>query len=266
MLGITDYLWRLIPGNPILLRVVESGGKKRRDLLIRCTYLGLLILLVLYALLDQLRARMSGTSLSDLAKVSSRIFQQMSYLQLGLVCLLAPIFTAGAITQEKDSQTYDILLATPMTNGQIVLGSMLSRLFFVVALLLSGIPVFSITQVFGGVAIKSIVVSCTIAAVTALVTGALATAIATLKVGTRRTIFSFYMFVVIYMVGLFLIDKLPYVHPYDATGKMIETSWLDGDSIRSFRWRRFSIHRGVSRAGLCCDHAASCRPGRLGGT
>src|SRR5947209_20261327 len=130
MLGITDYLWRLIPGNPILLRVVESGGKKRRDLLIRCAYLGLLILLVLYALLTN-SGTIGGTSLSDLAKVSSRIFQQMSYLQLGLVCLLAPIFTAGAITQEKDSQTYDILLATPMSNGQIVLGSMLSRLFFV---------------------------------------------------------------------------------------------------------------------------------------
>ena len=73
--------------------------------------------------------------------------------------LLAPIFTAGAITQEKDSQTYDILLATPLTNGQIVLGSLLSRLFFIVALLVSGIPIFSITQIFGGVAIKSIALS-----------------------------------------------------------------------------------------------------------
>ena len=26
MLGITDYLWRLVPANPILLRVVETGG------------------------------------------------------------------------------------------------------------------------------------------------------------------------------------------------------------------------------------------------
>jgi hypothetical protein len=46
------------------------------------------------------------------------------------------------------SQTYDILLSTPLTNGQIVLGSLLSRLFFVVALLVSGIPIFSITQIF----------------------------------------------------------------------------------------------------------------------
>ena len=38
MLGIADYFWRLIPANPILLRVVETGGKRRRDLFIRCGY------------------------------------------------------------------------------------------------------------------------------------------------------------------------------------------------------------------------------------
>ena len=227
MLGLTEYFWNLVPGNPILLRVVEAGGKKRRDLLIRCAYLGLLILLVLYSLLTD-SADVGGSSLSGLAKVSSHIFQQMSYLQLGLVALLAPIFTAGAITQEKDSQTYDILLSTPMTNGQIVLGSMLSRLFFVVALLISGIPVFSITQVFGGVAIHAIIVSCMLAAATALITGAVATAIATLKVGTRRTIFSFYMFIVTYLVGTLLLDRLPWLHPATAAGKPVETSWLTG--------------------------------------
>jgi len=89
-------------------------------------------------------------NLDDLAKNSAQLFQTLSYCQLALVCFLAPIFTAGAITQEKDSQTYDILLATPLTNGQILLGSMLSRLFFIVALLVSGIPIFSITQISAG--------------------------------------------------------------------------------------------------------------------
>src|SRR5436309_14005968 len=90
-----------------------------------------------------------------------------------------PIFTAGAITQEKDSQTYDILLATPLTNGQIVLGSLLSRLFFVVALLVSGIPIFSITQIFGGVAIRSIILSFAIAAAAAFGTASIAMATGT---------------------------------------------------------------------------------------
>src|SRR4051794_29398998 len=112
MVGVLDYLWRLVPANPILLRVVEAAGKRRRALFVRCGYLALLILVVIFAIVGQ---GLGNGSLGDLAKVSARMFQQMSYLQLGLVALLAPVFTAGAITQEKDSQTYDILLATPLT-------------------------------------------------------------------------------------------------------------------------------------------------------
>src|SRR6187551_1573636 len=230
MLGVGEYFWRLIPANPILLRVVEAASKRRRDLFVRCGYLALLILVVIFALIGS-GASVGGGSLGDLAKTSAIIFRLMSYFQLWLVALLAPIFTAGAITQEKDSQTYDILLATPLSNGQIVLGSLLSRLFFVVALLISGIPIFSITQIFGGVAISSIVKSFGIAAATAFVTGSLAMAIAVFKVGTRRTIFSFYLFVVLYLVGLYLLDQLDY---FWITGRATErdasshVSWFTG--------------------------------------
>ena len=232
MLGITDYFYRLIPANPILLRVVENGGKRTRDLIIRCGYLGLLIAVVLFSVLSK---DVTDASLAELAKTSANVFQSLSYLQLALVALLAPVFTAGAITQEKDSQTYDILLSTPLTNGQIVLGSLLSRLFFIVMLLVSGIPIFSITQIFGGVAIKNIFISFLIAAATAFVTGSLAMAIATFKVGSRRTIFGFYLFIVIYLVGLSLLDQLDWFHPiigYDNSDPkhlvpiLAKTSWL----------------------------------------
>ncbi len=241
MIGLAEYAWRLIPANPILLRVVETAGRRRRDLFIRCGYLGLLITVVVFSLIGG--GAGSGSSLSDLAKTSAVLFQRMSYLQLGLVALLAPIFTASAITQEKDSQTYDILLTTPLTNGQVVLGSLLSRLFFVVALLVSGIPIFSITQIFGGVAISAIVRSFFIAAATAFVTGALATAIAVFKVGTRRTIFSFYLFVVVYLVGLFVLDQVPY---FQIPGHQTNTqtpchiSWFTG--LQPFLALRATFH------------------------
>jgi ABC-type transport system involved in multi-copper enzyme maturation permease subunit len=244
MLGITDYIWRLVPGNPILLRVVDAGGKRKRDLFIRCGYLGFLIVVVCFSLAttgDQL----ASASLADLAKVSAGMFEKLSYVQLGLIAMLAPIFTAGAITQEKDSQTYDILLATPLTNGQIVLGSLLSRLFFIITLLISGIPIFSITQIFGGVAITGIAMSFGIAAATAFVTGAMAMALATFKVGTRRTIFSFYLVIILFLVGVYFLDKVPLFHPMmgdqtNASGKVVtdprgnpipilaKTSWLTG--------------------------------------
>ena len=230
MLGIAEYLWRLLPANPILLRVVQMNGKRRRDLFIRCGYLGLLIGVVIISLMG---GNASTGNLSELAKASANLFQVLSYCQLGLVALLAPIFTAGAITAEKDSQTYDVLLATPLSNGQIVLGSLMSRLFFVIALLISGIPIFSITQIFGGVAIGAIVQSFLIAAATALVTGAVAMAIAVLGVGTRRTIFSFYLFIVIYLVGTFMLDQVPAlkIAVFDPVTKGMvasKTSWMTG--------------------------------------
>src|SRR3954470_20860810 len=118
MLGITDYVWRLLPGNPILLRVVEAGGKRRRDLFIRCGYLGLLVFICILSLFTS--TNQSGSpGLSELAKTSEVIFPRLSFLQLALVAFLSPISPAGASTQEKDSHTYDILLGTPLTNGQI---------------------------------------------------------------------------------------------------------------------------------------------------
>jgi len=80
------------------------------------------------------------------------------------------------------------------------------------------------------VAISSITMSFAIAAATAFVTGALAMAIATFKVGTHRTIFSFYLFVVIYLVGIYLLDTIPYFHvlgPKTSTGTS-HISWFTG--------------------------------------
>src|SRR5262249_49181975 len=68
----------------------------------------------------------------------------------------------------------------------------------------------------------------------------------TFKVGTRRTIFSFYLFIVMYLVGLALLDRLPFFHPVigyetDSAGKLArdpatqrlipilaQTSWFTG--------------------------------------
>src|ERR1035437_3882433 len=136
----THNILRLALLNPILLRVVTAGGKRLRHAFTRWGYLGLLIMVLLVALIAN---STDSRSLSDLAKIASQVFSAISYVQLGMICLLAPVFCAAAITQERDSQTYNILLATPLSNAQIVLGSLSSRLYYVVALLLSGAPVFA---------------------------------------------------------------------------------------------------------------------------
>ena len=58
----------------------------------------------------------------------------------------------------------------------------------------------------------------------------MAMAIATFKVGTRRTIFSFYLFIVVYLVGGYLLDRVDFFHlttwTLRAPMSHTSTSWL----------------------------------------
>jgi ABC-type transport system involved in multi-copper enzyme maturation permease subunit len=193
------YLWRLLPANPIMVRVVAAGGKRTRHLWARVAYLAVLFAVMLLG--GQLFAD-SGASLAQLAKGSTQMFISVSFVQLLLMSFVAPIFTAGAISQERDGNTFDILLTTPLSNAQIVFGTLLSRLFFVWALLLSGLPIFCITMIYGGVTTNEVFLSFGLAACTALLTGSVAITISMMRLGTRRTIFAFFCGVAAYLLGV----------------------------------------------------------------
>ena len=199
----------MLPANPIVIRVVQMASKRPAHLWVRAGYLLALLFVMLAAQVAQPTA---GGSLGAMAKASSRVFEYISILQLVMICLLAPVFTAGAISQEKDAETFNVLLTTPLTNAQIVLGSMLSRLFFVIALLVAGLPVFGITMLYGGVTAEQIFLSFGVAACTALVMGSLAILISVVRVGTRSTVFSFYLAVALYMIGGLVLGSLTWTH------------------------------------------------------
>lgn len=217
--------WRLLPANPIVTRVISTSSKRPRQLSIRVVYL---LILFVVLLVQQFGPGGGAGTLSSLAKSSTRIFESISLLQLAMMCLLAPVFTASAISQEKDAETFNVLLTTPLSNAQIVLGSLLSRLFLVLMLLLSGLPIFCITMLFGGVTMREILLSFGIAASTACFTGALAVAISVIRVGTRGTIFSFYVGIAAFLGMGFALGMWPVTYVPEsvvpATGAGM--SWL----------------------------------------
>lgn len=198
------WLWKLLPANPILVRVVNNGGKRIRHMWVRLIYLATLMAVFVFSGASFLGAA-QGTSLADMAKQSTQIFLWVSMVQLFLMSFIAPVFCAAAITQEKDANTFHILLTTPLSNAQIVLGALFSRLFFVWALLLAGLPIFCITMLYGGVTTREIFESFGLAACTALLTGSIAILISFMKIGTRRTIFTFFAGIAVYLLGLYFI-------------------------------------------------------------
>jgi ABC-type transport system involved in multi-copper enzyme maturation permease subunit len=205
---ILRWLLRLGPLNPIAVRLVQGGSRRRRHLYIRAAYLGALILALLYLLL--LEAGGTGTSLTyrGMASAASSAFEFVAYLQIALICLLAPVFMAGAIAQEANPRTWDILLTTPMSASEIVLGNLFGRLFFILALLFASLPLFALTQYFGGVPGVSIFGSYAIAASAALLVGALAIALSVSRLVGKRAVFAFYIGVVSYLAITWAADKL----------------------------------------------------------
>ncbi len=223
------WFWRLFPANPILVRVVSTGGKRSRHFYARLVYLvALVVVFMLWGGFIR-----ESSSLAQLAKQSTQTFMAVSAVQLLLMSFIAPVFCAAAITQEKDANTYHILLTTPLSNGQIVLGSLFSRLYFVWVLLLAGLPIFCITMIYGGVTTAEVFESFGLAACTGLVTGSIAIMISFLKVGTRRTIFSFFVGIAVYLLAVGIIGLSGWGQFSGAapgtlfdSNKVVRMSWL----------------------------------------
>ena len=219
---LVNWILRLGPTNPICMRLVAGGSKRTRHLYIRSGYLAIITIVLLFALLT---SSSSGvTSLRKLASASADSFRNISYLQLALICLLAPVFMAGAIAQEANPKTWDILLTTPLNSLQVVLGNLLGRLFFILALLFSSLPLFTVMQYFGGVPGRSILLSYVIAGVSAFVVGSVAIAMSVSRKAGKRAVFLFYVTVVIYIGITWSLDRALRV-PI-ASGGGTYTTWL----------------------------------------
>jgi ABC-type transport system involved in multi-copper enzyme maturation permease subunit len=198
------WFLRLWVTNPITVRLVQNGSRRVRHLYIRAAYLAVLIVVLLWSLLAATGA--GAMSYRELAQAGASSFEAIAYLQVGLICVLAPVFMAGAIAQEASPRTWEVLLTTPMTAVQIVLGNLTGRLFFILALLFSSLPLFALTQFFGGVPGRSIFASYAIAACAALLVGAIAISLSVSRLVGKRAVFAFYVSVVSYLAVTFAID------------------------------------------------------------
>lgn len=118
---------------------------------------------------------------------SFMLFSMLSYIQLGLILFITPGLTAGTISSEREKQTLNILLTTAQSSFQIIFGKLLSSIAFLLLLLVSGLPIYSLVFLYGGVSPSQIASIFLFYFLTLLVIGALGVMYSTLL---RRTIVS----------------------------------------------------------------------------
>jgi ABC-type transport system involved in multi-copper enzyme maturation permease subunit len=123
-----------------------------------------------------------GMALS--ADIGHAIFSGLLLVLTLLVLVLAPAFTTGAISMEREKQTIDLLVTTPLSTLGMVTGKLLSALTYVFLLILASVPLMAVVFVFGGVGPEDLARAYVILFATAFGMGAIGLFISAL---TRRT-------------------------------------------------------------------------------
>jgi len=85
------------------------------------------------------------------ATLGQGIFLAVAYAQLSLLLLVAPVFSAGAVTIEKEQRTLAGLLTSLLGPVDIWWGKLAAALLYQGLLLASGLPVLALTLAFGGI-------------------------------------------------------------------------------------------------------------------
>jgi ABC-type transport system involved in multi-copper enzyme maturation permease subunit len=73
-----------------------------------------------------------------------------------LASLMAPSFAAGAITGEKERKTYEMILASPLRPGAIVLGKLVASLAHLAVLIFASLPIVMLCLPLGGVSLYEV--------------------------------------------------------------------------------------------------------------
>jgi ABC-2 type transport system permease protein len=147
-------------GGIAAIGVKELRGRMRgrRAFVIMTIYLLLLggfALMIEKVMENQFSIPFSGASASP--AIGQGIFAALLMLMTLQVAFLAPSSTAGAISLEREKQTLELLVTTPISSLAIVIGKLLSALIYVFLLIAASIPLMAVVFVFGGVGPEDVV-------------------------------------------------------------------------------------------------------------
>ncbi|NTW02787.1 MAG: ABC transporter permease subunit [Oscillochloris sp.] len=198
--------------NPVLTRELRGRIRSWRAMIILIVYLSItgLITFLIYAA----SASSFSNGINDIEagrSIGKAIFITVMIATMVQVCVITPALTAGAISGEKERQSYDLLITTLLTPLQIILGKLTSALAFAMLLIFAALPMAGLAFLFGGVSGTEMVIG---------VIGLIATAICYATIGiffstimrttlaANITALSSVIFVLLFMPFVFVVGSM----------------------------------------------------------
>jgi len=154
--------------NPVIVKELRGRMRGGQAFTLLTIYLGLIALFIaiVYNLLNISSSFTWDPSVRQTA--GKAIFGTVVLLELLLLSFIAPGLTAGAITSERERQTYEILRTTLLSAPALVLGKLGSAFTFIFLLILTALPIQSLAFLLGGVGLGEMIASSLMLVVTAL--------------------------------------------------------------------------------------------------
>ncbi|MDB5355295.1 MAG: hypothetical protein JWN24_1748 [Phycisphaerales bacterium] len=176
-MSFASFLQGVSPFGPIFAKELRVTSRRKRSYLLRIVYLGLLLLVLLwaYGIVTAFRRFGGGVAMQnqERAMLGQVFFGFFAVFSVWVMGLIGPVLTSTAIGSERLQKTLPVLLMTPITSWQIVGGKLLSRLLVSLTLLGLSLPVLALVRLLGGVELDQMIGVMCLAVVAALSSAAI---------------------------------------------------------------------------------------------
>ena len=136
---------------PILNKELRILSRQKRYYVLRSVYIGIIIFFTA-AIFSSVASFNSGLyTVSRMSEAGRAVIITVVTIQFIISQALSVIFLSASISEEMHKRTLGILMTTPISSLQIVLGKFFSRLLVLVLLLALALPLLAVVRVFGGV-------------------------------------------------------------------------------------------------------------------
>lgn len=132
--------------NPVLQRELLVNLRTNRAFILLAVYQVLLAAVVIAAWPSDQRLDLTSNPPS-----ATKLVNLFFLGQYVIASLMAPSFAAGTIAGEKERRTYEMLLASPLRPGAIVLGKLVASLTHIGMLIIGSLPIIVLCLPLGGV-------------------------------------------------------------------------------------------------------------------
>ncbi len=151
--------WGLVV-NPILLKELKVSSRRKRTYFLRAGYLLLLVtalLLTWWAVIQGSMTQSTAEVLQRQSQTGEALSLTLGWIQLVVLILVAPMLTGSCVSDEIEDRSLDVLLITPLSAAQIIVGKMLSRFVYIGLLVLLSAPLLLAMRTYGGFTLDQLI-------------------------------------------------------------------------------------------------------------